>query len=254
MVKAPACNAEDQDWSLGQEDPLEKAVATLSSTLAWKIPRMGCNKESDTTERLHFHFHFHVHGHWGLSIQKTLGRDTKGNHRDPGDSIIRNSEAAGMNWIATRTFRNRSYGSVHMHWGENGIHNRKEWVLGREGMVYMCAHICVCVCVCVCVHVEKVGAAFPPWVVSKQPFLSFHLSPFKPIFSAFFYSQTILEKLRQPQMRFHGRMCRGGVCCSICSFSLIPISSHTCSPSFPLRHLPFKTYSKISKYSIFILG
>ena len=26
--------------SLGQEDPLEKAVAPLSSTLAWKIPWM----------------------------------------------------------------------------------------------------------------------------------------------------------------------------------------------------------------------
>ena len=42
--------------SLSQEDPLEKEVATHSSTLAWKIPWMeepGC-KESDTTERLHF--------------------------------------------------------------------------------------------------------------------------------------------------------------------------------------------------------
>ena len=28
-------------WSLGQEDPLEKEMATHSSTLAWKIPRMG---------------------------------------------------------------------------------------------------------------------------------------------------------------------------------------------------------------------
>ena len=27
-------------WSLGQEDPLEKAMATHSSTLAWKIPWM----------------------------------------------------------------------------------------------------------------------------------------------------------------------------------------------------------------------
>ena len=27
--------------SLGQEDPLEKEVATYSSTLAWKIPWMG---------------------------------------------------------------------------------------------------------------------------------------------------------------------------------------------------------------------
>ena len=27
-----------QVWSLGQEDPLEKEMATHSSTLAWKIP------------------------------------------------------------------------------------------------------------------------------------------------------------------------------------------------------------------------
>ena len=49
--------------SLGQEDPLEKEMATHSSTLAWKIPWMEdpgglyspCGrKESDTTERLHF--------------------------------------------------------------------------------------------------------------------------------------------------------------------------------------------------------
>ena len=51
--------------SLGQEDSLEKEMATHSSTLAWKIPRMeelGAGyfpwgrKESGTTERLHFHF------------------------------------------------------------------------------------------------------------------------------------------------------------------------------------------------------
>ena len=46
--------------SLGWEDPLEKEMATHSSTLAWKIPWMGepgspwgC-KEPDTTERGHF--------------------------------------------------------------------------------------------------------------------------------------------------------------------------------------------------------
>ena len=55
---------ETQVRSLGREDPLEKELATHSSTLAWKIPWMeepgraptspwGC-KESDTTERLHF--------------------------------------------------------------------------------------------------------------------------------------------------------------------------------------------------------
>ena len=52
--------------SLGQEDPLEKEMATHSSILAWRIPwteELGGlqsvgHKESDTTKRLHFHFHF----------------------------------------------------------------------------------------------------------------------------------------------------------------------------------------------------
>ena len=50
--------------SLGQEEPLEKEMATHSSTTAWKIPWMEelvgysprGGKELDTTERLHFHF------------------------------------------------------------------------------------------------------------------------------------------------------------------------------------------------------
>ena len=36
--KASACNAGDWVQFLGQEDPLEKEMATHSSTLAWKIP------------------------------------------------------------------------------------------------------------------------------------------------------------------------------------------------------------------------
>ena len=49
-------------WSLGQEDPLEKEMATHSSTLPWKIPwteepgRLNpwdC-KEPDTAEQLHW--------------------------------------------------------------------------------------------------------------------------------------------------------------------------------------------------------
>ena len=56
--------------SLGREDSLEKEMATHSSTLAWKIPRMeelGAGyfpwgrKESGTTERLHFHFNYYYH-------------------------------------------------------------------------------------------------------------------------------------------------------------------------------------------------
>ena len=36
--KASAHNAGDLGRSLGREDPLEKAMAPHSSTLAWKIP------------------------------------------------------------------------------------------------------------------------------------------------------------------------------------------------------------------------
>ena len=34
-----ACSAEDMASVLGQEDPLEKEVATHSSIFAWKIPQ-----------------------------------------------------------------------------------------------------------------------------------------------------------------------------------------------------------------------
>ena len=62
MVKHLSRMRETQVQSLGWEDPLEKEMATHSSTLAWKIPwteepgrlqSMG-HKESDTTEQLHF--------------------------------------------------------------------------------------------------------------------------------------------------------------------------------------------------------
>ena len=36
--KESACNARDQVRSLGQEDPLEKGMATYSSILAWRTP------------------------------------------------------------------------------------------------------------------------------------------------------------------------------------------------------------------------
>ena len=40
MVKHLPTMQETQVRSLGQEDPLEKEMATHSSTLAWKIPRV----------------------------------------------------------------------------------------------------------------------------------------------------------------------------------------------------------------------
>ena len=61
MVKRLPAMRETQVRSLGREDPLEKEMATHSSTLAWKIPwteepvrlQSWCRKESDTTEQLH---------------------------------------------------------------------------------------------------------------------------------------------------------------------------------------------------------
>ena len=59
MVKNPPVMWETQIQSLGQEDPLEKGMATHSSILAWRIPgteepgglqSMGLQK-SDMTER-----------------------------------------------------------------------------------------------------------------------------------------------------------------------------------------------------------
>ena len=40
MVKSLPTMQETQVRSLGQEDPLEKEMATHASTLAWKIPWM----------------------------------------------------------------------------------------------------------------------------------------------------------------------------------------------------------------------
>ena len=58
MVKHLSTMRETQVRSLGWEDPLEKEMATHSSTLAWKIPwtedlSSWGRKESDVTERLH---------------------------------------------------------------------------------------------------------------------------------------------------------------------------------------------------------
>ena len=65
VVKSLPAVRETRVRSLGLEDPLEKEMATHSSTLAWRRRRrslVGCSpwgsEESDTTERLHFHFDF----------------------------------------------------------------------------------------------------------------------------------------------------------------------------------------------------
>ena len=59
MVKNLPAMQETQVQSLGQEDPLEKGMATHSSILAWRIPwteepggLQSMGSKSDTTEQL----------------------------------------------------------------------------------------------------------------------------------------------------------------------------------------------------------
>ena len=58
--KESACNAGDKVWTLGQDDPLEKEMATHPSILAWEIHEQRSlvgyspwsHKKSDATELL----------------------------------------------------------------------------------------------------------------------------------------------------------------------------------------------------------
>ena len=67
--------------SLGQEDPLEKEMATHSSIIAWRISwteelcglQSTGRKELDTTERLHFHFWKETWESLLISIVTTAG-------------------------------------------------------------------------------------------------------------------------------------------------------------------------------------
>ena len=60
MIKNPPTMQETQVAPLGREDPLEKGVATHSSTLAWRIHGQRSlagyspcvHRESDSTEQL----------------------------------------------------------------------------------------------------------------------------------------------------------------------------------------------------------
>ena len=81
-------SAMQETWvrSLGWEDPLEKEMATHSSTLAWKIPwteELGAGycpwgrKESGMTKRLHFHFRKLSSGHRTVEDQFSLQSQRK---------------------------------------------------------------------------------------------------------------------------------------------------------------------------------
>ena len=79
VVKTPPAIQESKEMqvqSLGQEDPLEKRMALLSSILVWRIPwaeesdgqqsvgsqRFGCNSVTNThIPDTHTHTHTHTH-------------------------------------------------------------------------------------------------------------------------------------------------------------------------------------------------
>ena len=67
MAKNLPAMQETRVRSLGQEDPLEREIATRSSILAWKIPwteepgRLQLAKESDRTEWLTLSLYIFFH-------------------------------------------------------------------------------------------------------------------------------------------------------------------------------------------------
>ena len=63
-VKNSRTLQEMQAWSLGQEDPLEKEVATHSDNLAWKIPWTGEPGQLQPTESQR------VRHNWGTKQSK----------------------------------------------------------------------------------------------------------------------------------------------------------------------------------------
>ena len=63
--------------SLGQEDPLEKGMATHPSILAWEVPwteksggLQSMGSELDMTERLNMHAHTQECGWWKTALSK----------------------------------------------------------------------------------------------------------------------------------------------------------------------------------------
>ena len=78
MVKSLPAMPETRVWSVGQEDPLEKGMATYSSILAWIIPWTEEPKRATVLgfqrvghDWLDFHFHFLKIDcciHWNLRI------------------------------------------------------------------------------------------------------------------------------------------------------------------------------------------
>ena len=133
--------------SLGQEDPLEKEMATHSIILAWRIPwteepgglqSMGL-KESDTTEQLHFHFLLY-------NNYSQVYRQEKDSH----------TQYYIYTYITMHVYKWKDMYIILIIFKmgindySNIIHNGPKQILTVDSVTHI--YMCVCVCVCVCVQ------------------------------------------------------------------------------------------------------
>ena len=95
-----------QVWSLGREDPLEKAVAPHSSTLAWEIPwteepgrlqSMGSQKNWARLSDFTFTFHFHALEKEMATHSGVLARRIPGTG-EPGGLLSMGLHRVGHDW------------------------------------------------------------------------------------------------------------------------------------------------------------
>ena len=113
-VKNQPAMQETKVWSLGQEDPLEKEMATHSSVLAWRIPwteELGCLQSM------------------GLHRVRHDWLTKKTTHTHTGDAPRKNKEVTGMVrfWIMDITVPLFFLSVTGESWGNNWTQNTISW-------------------------------------------------------------------------------------------------------------------------------
>ena len=113
MVKCLPATRGTQVRFLGGEDPLEKEMATHSSTLAWKIPWM------EEPDRLQSMGSQRVGHDWATSLSFTMGFPGVGNDNPLQYSCLENSRERGAWWTTvygvTKSQTQLKWLSMHVH-------------------------------------------------------------------------------------------------------------------------------------------
>ena len=102
MVKNMPAVQETQVWPLGQEDPLEKGMATHSTILAWRIP---WTEEPDRLQSVESHSQTRLSNKHCLIPSISMGRRQEIQRNRQGDVVIEavNTEGAGDPLLALIT-------------------------------------------------------------------------------------------------------------------------------------------------------